>query len=670
MELLGNLVLVLAFSVGVVLLAQKFRIPAMVGFLLAGVAAGPHALGMVSDVAAVDVLAEIGVVLLLFTLGMEFSIARLRALFRVALLGGGTQVAVTALAAGSVAHWLLGFAWNTSVFIGFLIALSSTAIGIRLMRDKGDVETPHGTAALGILIFQDMAVVPMMLLVPVLAGQEGSVAWALVTLTAKTALVVAGVLFLAVRGVPHLLHYVARWRNRELFLLTLLSICFGVAWGTHAAGLSLALGAFLAGLVISGSEYEHYAASQVLPLHDLFICFFFVSVGMSLDVGLALTNPLIVLALTALLMLSKFVLVTGSALLPGLGFASAVMTGGMLCQVGEFSFILARLGNEAGLFSGEAMQLFLASAVVTMFLTPWAAGYAGRLGRFLRRRGSSALRDHTGVTSTAQSDHLVIIGYGPGGRHLAQAARLWNIDYVVIDSNPDTVRDERARGVPIMFGDAASETMLEHAGVERARAVAVVVSDPVAARTVTALVRELSPDVQIITRARYLGEYDGMREAGANDVVPAEMEASVAMVGRVLERFMVGSDELKAFLERIRAEGYQMDAEELEKRGKYSFLPFMQLRQVHVEEGSAVQGKTLGELHIRRKYRVAVMAVRHNGTVLPVPGAKTELLPGDEVLLSGCPGDIGIVASMFSKGGAPLPDENDTIPAGTACPVE
>ncbi|MFV0422420.1 cation:proton antiporter [Oleidesulfovibrio sp.] len=666
MELLGNLVLVLGFSVAVVLLAQRLRIPAMVGFLLAGVAAGPHALGMVSDVAAVDVLAEIGVVLLLFTLGMEFSIARLRALLRVALIGGGAQVGVTSLAAGAAAYWLLGFAWNTSIFIGFLVALSSTAIGIRLMRDKGEVETPQGTASLGILIFQDMAVVPMMLLVPVLAGQEGSVAWAIITLIVKTTLVVAGVLFLAVRGVPHLLHYVARWRNRELFLLTLLSICFGVAWGTHAAGLSLALGAFLAGLVISGSEYEHYAASQVLPLHDLFICFFFVSVGMSLDVGLALTNPFTVIGLTALLMLSKAVLVTGAAMLPGLNLASAVMAGGLLCQVGEFSFILARLGNEAGLFSGEAMQLFLAAAVVSMFLTPWAAKYMNKFGRKLRRRGSSALRDNSAVADAEKSDHLVIIGYGPGGRHLAQAARMWNIDYVIIDSNPDTVRDERARGIPIMFGDAASETMLEHAGIEHARAVAVVVSDPVAAHSVTALVRELAPDTQIITRARYLGEYDDMRKAGANEVIPAEMEASVAMVGRVLERFMIGSDELRAFLEGIRAEGYKLDAEELKKRGQYSFLPFMQLRQIYVEEGSAVEGKTLGELHIRRKYRVAVMAVRSNGTVLPVPGAKTPLNVGDEVLLSGCPADLSLVASMFQKDGAPLPAEGD-VPEGSAC---
>ncbi len=666
MALLGNLVLVLAFSVAVVLLAQRLRIPAMVGFLLAGVVAGPHALGMVSDVEAVDVLAEIGVVLLLFTLGMEFSVARLRALLRVALLGGGAQVAVTTLGASLVAR-LLGFAWPEAVFVGFLVALSSTAIGIRLLRDKGEVETPHGTASLGILIFQDMAVVPMMLLVPVLSGQEGNVLWAVLTLAFKTIFVVAGVLFLAVRGVPLLLHHVARWRNRELFLLTLLSICFGVAWATHAAGLSLALGAFLAGLVISGSEYEHYAAAQVLPLHDLFICFFFVSVGMGLDIGLALSNPLVVLGLAALLMAGKALLVAGAALLPGLGVASALMAGGMLCQVGEFSFILARLGDEAGLFTGKDMQLFLAAAVVTMFATPGVASVMSMVGNKMRRHGSAALRDHSEAAASDKKDHLVIIGYGPGGRHLAQAARLWDIDYVIIDSNPDTVRDERARGIPIMFGDAVSGSMLRHAGVAQARAVAVVVSDPVAARAVTALVREIAPDVQIITRARYLGEYEEIRKAGANEVIPAEMEASVAMVGRVLERFMVGSDELKAFLERIRAEGYHMDAEELASRGKYSFLPFMQLRQVVVEPHSAVAGRTLGDLHIRRQYKVAVMAVRHNGSVLPVPGAGTLLTVGSEVLLSGCPSDLGAVAAMFRQEGASSETNVPPKASETAC---
>lgn len=666
MALLGNLVLVLAFSVVIVLLAQRLHIPSMVGFLLAGIAAGPSALGLVSDVAAVEVLAEVGVVLLMFTLGMEFSVARLRALLRVAVVGGGAQVLFTVAGFALTAHFLWSFAWNSAIFVGFLMALSSTAIGIRVLRDRGEVESPHGTASLGILIFQDMAVVPMMLLIPVLSGQGGNVFVEVGFLLVKTVLVVAGVLFLSIRGVPFLLHAAARWRSSELFLLTLLSICFGVAWATHAAGLSLALGAFLAGLVISGSEYEQYAAAQISPLHDVFICFFFLSVGMSMDVHVAMAQPLAVLGLSAGLMVIKWLLVSFAALLPGLSFAAALITGGMLCQVGEFSFILAAQGKIAGLFTGEPVQIFMAAAVVSMIVTPFVGNWAAKLGRYLQRRGTAELREqpvHVGEPEV--SDHLVIIGYGPAGRHLTQAAALWHIPHVIIESNPDTVRDERAKGVPILFGDASSEHMLKYAGVERARVVAVVVSDPVAAHTITAVVRRIVPDVQIITRARYLGEYDDMRAAGANSVVPAEMEASIAILWLVLERFMVGRDEAAAFLDRLRAEGYKMTAEDLEKHGRSGFLPFIQMRQTHVEVGSFVAEKSIGELNFRREYRVAIMALRHETEVLPLVKASTVLHTGDEVLLSGAPQDLDKALRLFVRAAGEASEAHKTNGAST-----
>ncbi len=383
-ELLRDLVLIYALAVVVAGAFSRLRVPPLVGFLITGVLVGPHALGWVRSVHEVEVLAEVGVALLLFAIGIEFSLERMRRIQRLVFLGGGLQVAVTTALTAAAAVWL-GVAWRSAVLLGMLMALSSTAIVLRLLADRAELHTPHGNTSLGVLIFQDLCVVPMMLAVPFLAGTAGG-ASALWSVGIRTLLVFLGVILAAKYVVPFLLAQAVRTRSRELFLLTVVALCLGAAWATSQAGLSLALGAFIAGLVISESKYSVQALGEIVPFRDALTCLFFVSIGMLLDLGTFATQPLLVLSWVVGILALKAVVVGGVVLLLGWPPRVAVLAGLLLAQVGEFSFVLSRAAAGTELMDDGLTQLFLASAVTTMALTPVLAFLAPRLAAAVTRR--------------------------------------------------------------------------------------------------------------------------------------------------------------------------------------------------------------------------------------------------------------------------------------------
>jgi CPA2 family monovalent cation:H+ antiporter-2 len=562
MHLLSDIVIIFSLSIVVIFIFHRLRLPAILGFLLTGVIAGPHGLGLIKAVHEVETLAEVGVVLLLFAIGMEFSLRDLMRIKRIVIIGGSLQVALTILAFTGIS-FSAGYEMGAAIFIGFLVALSSTAIVLRLLQERAEVTSPHGRISLGILIFQDIIIVPMMLFTPILAGAAGSPGGSIAVLLAKG----IGLIILVIAGarwiVPAILYQITRTRSRELFLLSMVVMCFGVAWLTYMAGLSLALGAFLAGLIISESEYSNEAISNVIPFRDVFTSFFFISVGMLLNVGYLSGNPLTVILVALCVMFLKSAIAWLVAVLLGFPLRTTILAALAICQVGEFSFILSKVGEEQGLLTGDTYQLFLAVSVMSMALTPFVISLSPRLAEAVSRLPvpeilKGGLLPIEDAVTTAKKDHLIIVGFGLNGRNLTRAAKMAGIPYVIIEMNPETIVTEKAGGQPIFYGDATHQAVLEHASIKDARILVIAINDPPAARRITELARKLHPDLCVIVRTRFISEMKPLYDIGASEVIPEEFETGVEIFTRVLNKYLVPRDEIEKFISEVRADGYEV----------------------------------------------------------------------------------------------------------------
>jgi CPA2 family monovalent cation:H+ antiporter-2 len=656
LSVLRDLVVLFGLGVAVVVLFHRVRIPPIVGFLITGVVCGPYGFGLIEGVHQVEALAEIGVVLLLFTVGIEFSIQQLMRIRRFLVLGGGLQMGCTLLAMTLVAH-LAGLAWPVSIFLGMLVALSSTAIVLRLLADRGEMATPAARAALAILIFQDLCIVPLVLVTPYLGGTGGepiTVLWVGV----KALLFLTGAVIAARYIVPLLLRTVVNTRKREVFLLTIILLCLGTAWGSSRIGLSLALGAFIAGLIISESEYSHQALGEMLPLREVFNSLFFVSMGMLFDVRTLLAHPVLIVGALAATVALKAAVTMGVSWTLGLPLRTAVVASLAIAQIGEFSFVLSKVGLEAGLLDANLYQLFLAVAVGTMALTPALHAIAPRLAGWLERhvpramsggRGMSALDT---IAASPLADHVIIVGYGLNGRNLSRVLDRNKIPYIAIEMNPDTVRTERDRGVPAIFGDASRPEILEHAGVAHARVVVIAISDLAATRATVATIRRLNPRIHIIARARYTLEVDPLFSLGSDEVVTEEYETSIEIFSRVLRRYFVPRDEIDRSVKDIRRGGYEafrsISRAPTSAVGLERFLSNLSLEVFRAEEGSAIAGSTLMSSNVRGRSGVSVVAIqRADGTMLVNPQGSDSIGPGDAALLLGVPDQILAAGSLF-----------------------
>jgi CPA2 family monovalent cation:H+ antiporter-2 len=569
---LADLVIVFAVAAGVVFAFGQFRLPSVVGLLVAGVLVGPYGLSLISDLHVVEVLAEIGVVVLLFTVGLEFSLSRLLVMLPTMARVGLPQIVGTTVLVTAATWWYLG-TLPQAVFAGMLVAMSSTAIVLKLLADRGETATPHGRIAIAVLLLQDLVVVAAMLAVPLLAtaagvdppaehaavSHSGGLFANPITSVAAGFAVVVAVLAIGRLVVPRILHEVVRLRNRELFLMTIVLACLGTAAITAQAGLSLALGAFLAGLVLSESEYGHQAFTEVLPFRDTLASLFFVSVGMLLDIRfLAEHAPLVGVTVLAIV-LGKATMTALPALLAGYPPRTSLLAGAALAQVGEFSFVLGSRGAEAGLLDRDDYQTFLAAAVLTMAITPLlAAALPGWLDRLSQTRFcGSWLADRTPPASRQDlADHVIIAGFGLNGRNLAAALTECGVPFVVLELNPETVRRERAHGLDIHYGDCTRAAVLEHAGIARARAYVLAISDAASTRRSVRIARELAATMRIIVRTEYVLEVEELRHLGADDVIPAEFETALALFDRVLSIYDVPEATVDDLTERMRLENY------------------------------------------------------------------------------------------------------------------
>lgn len=543
MNLLVDLTVIFTIAAIVLFIASKFKVPSVVGLLLSGFLAGPYGLGLVSATQQVETLAEIGVLLLLFTIGMEFSLDKLMKSKKLIVVGGGLQVSLTVGITALLAMFF-DLAWQQAVFIGFLFAMSSTAIVLHIMQEKGRMDSEHGKAALSILIFQDIIIIPMMLMVPYLAGTgEGGFAGLWDILTAVG--IVTVIIFLARKGVPVILRQIVHTRNQELFLVSILVICFATAFVTYELGLKLALGAFLAGLVVSESEFSYDALSRILPLKEIFTSIFFISIGMLLNMEFFLSHVLIILLITLAVLFLKSVIITGIGLMLRLSLRNALITGLSICQVGEFAFILSKAGNDVQLLTTDQYQIFLAVSIFSMALSPFIIVAAPNLAtwisisRFLRPLIRKTNIEVFGERSygSGEQNHLVIIGFGVNGQTLAQIARDKKIPYSIIELNEKVLAKSQQEGEPIYGGSAKDPEVLKTAAVDKAKTIVIAVHDPAEAEAITIEVRKMNPHAHIIVRSQFAEEVETLKQLGANEVIHERMEAARRISERTLLQF-------------------------------------------------------------------------------------------------------------------------------------
>ena len=660
---LSNLLVIFAVSIAVVFVFHQFRLPSIAGFLVAGALIGPYGLNLISDIGTVQVLAEIGVVMLLFTIGIEFSLVQLASLRRLLFLAAPMQVGGVLIVVW-LGAMLVGLSWRQGIFWGFLLSLSSTAIVLKALADRGDNDSIHGRVTIGILIFQDLAVVPMMLLTPILASQGEGASLSILLTLGKSILLVGLVVAAAWYLVPKLLEHIVRSRSRELFLLTIIVLCLGIAWLTSLGGLSLALGAFIAGLVISESEYSHQAMAEVLPFRDSFNSLFFVSIGILMDWRVLVEHPFVVASLLPAILLVKFATGAGAALMAKAPPRSAFMAGIALAQVGEFSFLLAQQGQESGLLRGDPYQVFLAVSVLSMIITPflmqWSPDIARRIEAVQRLRHwlPSRTTAHMLQSEGKQvriKDHVIIVGYGLNGRNLARVLNETEIPFVALDLDGDTVRREARHGIAIYYGDATNANVLRHVKIEDARVLVVAISDPFITRRAVQVAKGLNPKVHIVVRTRYLRELEELHQLGADDVVPEEFETSIEIFALVLRTYNLPQDFVMRKAEQVRREGYALlrrsEMPELAHHLRGGTLTDAEVETCRIDEDSPAQGKSLAELSIRPRTGVSVIAWTRSSVTQSNPSEKTRLMAGDILVLLGSRAQIRRAMGLLMETG-------------------
>ena len=658
------LLYLMAAVLGVVV-CRSLKMPPMLGYLVVGVLIGPNALALAKDTAGVKYLAEFGVVFLMFVIGLEFNLPKLRSMRTLVFGLGSSQVALT-MAGTLLGHAVLAglymavtqqtwrMSWQGSVVLGGAIAMSSTAIVVKMMSERLELESEHGKRVIGVLLFQDLAVVPLLVLIPALNSSAEELAWAMGLATLKAAAVLTLLLVGGQRVMRWWLTLVARRKSEELFMLNLLLVTLGLSYLTEHAGLSLALGAFVAGMLVAETEYKHQVETDIRPFHDVLLGLFFITIGMKLDWRPVLDQWLLVLLLTTLPVFAKFLLVAALARAFGAQPGVALRTGLYLAQAGEFGFVLLTLGADNGLVAAEWMSPILASMVLSMLATPALILYSDRIVN--RLSANDWLMQSVALTTIAKraiaaEKHVIICGYGRSGQNLARLLAPEHIPYMALDLDPDRVRQAAAAGQSVVFGDAARLQSLMAAGLARAAAVVITYHDTPSALKILRLVQEHAPKVPVIVRTIDDADIDRLRAAGATEVVPEAIEGSLMLAGHALA--LVGVPMARV----VRITRDARDARYGLLRGYFhgadddtvNELDQARLKSVTVPEAARCRGQTLDALALHA-VGVSVVSVRRasGGVTQPTPGHA--LAAGDTLVLSGLPEPLALAEEKLLRG--------------------
>jgi len=659
MHLLEEITLIATVSVIVTILLGRLKLPVVAGLVLSGALVGPHGFSLAKDLKAIELIAEVGVVFLLFTIGLEFSLNRLKHIFRQVALGGIMQVSATAAITILIAL-ALDRPLPEAVVYGFVFALSSTALVLRTLNERNELDAPHGRFIVGTLIFQDLCIVPMVLIIPLLPqGLDNLSVWKEVGLAmGQAVLMVVGLFVCSRKLVPLLFKWVDASRSSEVFILTVLCLCIGTAYITSLTGLSLALGAFLAGMIVADTDFRHRAMGDILPLKDVFVSFFFVSLGMFFNFEVLMEQTGTVMLLLAAFLFGKGLIASIAAMFMRFPPRAAWLAGVGLAQFGEFGFVLLQLATKENVVSSEAIAPLLNAGILSMFLTPlivykaphFTAGERALdpLAKLLRTKSAEDLEQKT----VGQNDHVIIIGYGISGQLLTSSLRTLGIETVVLEMNSDNVRLGREKGDPVYYADATSEEALGHAHLESCRAVVVMINDHSATERVLATINRLKVETPVFVRTQYMDGVEDFEKFKPSGIVACEVEGGLEVLSQVLRKLQIPRNVIIREIDHARSQTMHSD-----RRFKEAPLPLHEhneLKELTVEnilliKGSEAEGKSPRALSLAEKTGVLVIAVRREDKLLLHRLAETILVAGDTVYCIGQKADLEIVSEWFDQ---------------------
>lgn len=634
------LVIIFLASLPIIFLFKKLNLPSIIGFLIAGIIIGPYGFRLITELEAIHVMAEIGIILLLFTIGLEISVEKLVQMKRFLLLAGGFQV-LGSVFFSSLIFVLSGIRLNQSIFFGMLISLSSTAIVLRLLNDKKELDSPHGKIDLGILIFQDLAVVPMMLLLPVL-GNGGNISIVNLIVKLLLAFAILGAVILVARFImPRLLFQVAKLRIREAFTIGVILLILGAAYFTEYLGLSMALGAFIAGVILADTDFSHQVAADIVPLKDAFNSLFFVSVGLLLDYTFVARYPLELSGLVVGIILLKFFIVFAITRFLKYPPRVAILTGIGLAQVGEFSFVLAQSGLHFALMNNEVYNVFLTSSIFTMLISPLLLQIAPRLAFRFRDLGPVKGIPATGETPPEMNlhDHVIIAGFGLNGKNIARVLKETGINYVALELNPVTVKENKLRNERIIYGDVTRRDVLLYANIKEASVLVFAISDLSSTRAGIKLAREMNPSIYCIVRTRFISEVDNLLRLGADEVIPEEFETSIQIFTKVLQKYHIPLNVIMKQANILRGESYGFFRKEIFDMSMLSHIDKILAEGLtetyFVEESNPNINRALSELNVRAKTGATIIAFLRDGKTMTNPAGNAIIEPGDTLVIYG-----------------------------------
>jgi len=634
-SIIKDIVLILLVSIPIIAIFNRIQLPSIVGFLIAGIILGPSVLKIISNPEQIEVMAEIGVILLLFSVGLEVSLKELLDIKKIVLIGGGLQVAATILLS-SIIIYVIGLPASQAIFFGMLISLSSTVIVLKLLSDKDELDAPHGKFSVAISVFQDLAIVPMFLIVDLL-GTSDEVSFGEVSIRLLTAFgAVAVIIFAAKYLSPHILYRLAKLRMKEIFTVGVILLILGTAYFTYSMGLSFALGAFIAGLIFSESEYSHQIIADTLPLRDAFNSLFFVSIGLLLNLSFVVENPLIVIASSLGVVILKALIVFLIIIFLKYPVRIAVLVGIGLAQVGEFSFILGEYGFRLNLVPPELFNILISSTIITMILTPFlfklAPRIAGKSGKLDQSKSKEKLIEEV-------QNHVIIAGFGLNGRNLAHVLKEAGIKYVIIEMNPDTVKKERLKGENIIYGDIGNYEVLKTALIINAKILVIAISDRSTSRRAVKLAKQLNPNIYVIVRTRFMRDTDELVKLGADMVIPEEFETSIQIFRQVLEQYHVPLNVIMQQVNLLRGESYKYLRSEEGTEVAFTHIDELLSARLtdtfYINEENKFAGKTIGDLNLRKKTDATIIAIVRKGTTITTPTAKDILQAGDTIVITG-----------------------------------
>lgn len=651
------------------LFASMLRQPAILGYLLGGMVVGPAGLGWIKELIQVETLAQFGVALLLFALGVEFSLAELKKVKVISLGGGGLQITLTILVTTLVSV-VMGWctSWSQGIFLGAILSLSSTAVVLKCLMERNETDTPHGQVMLGILVVQDLALGLMLAVLPALNEPAEAIGMAVASALLRIGLFAAGAVAFGTLVVPWLLRLLAKTESRELFLLGVVALCLGIALVTYYLGFSIEMGAFVAGLMISEVEYADQTLTYVEPLRDIFAALFFVSVGMLIDPLFLWNNGELILGLVFLVFVGKFLIITPIVRSFGYPLRTALIAGLGLAQIGEFSFVLTAQGQALGLVPRSVYLLILGTTAVTLVVTPfvlrlvpqllnWAETVPGLMWFFEETSGPLAASEELPM-----QNHVVVCGYGRVGRNVVQLLQAHDYSFVVIDQSERTIQQLRMAGIPYIYGNAASLHVLEAAGVDKARAIAIALPDPMSTRLCLKRSLELSPELDVVVQANQEKDIELLYQLGASEVVQSEFEVSLELSTHLLLGIGLPLPAIRREVEQIRNHHYldlrpERPASQVSRELRVAASD-MNSKWYALPEGSPLSGMTLEQTDLRRVSGVSLMAIRRaGGEEIDYPDSHTPLEAGDKLLVVGKPEEITTL-DQLARGEVAVPKDN------------